>query len=214
MTWLSNFITSSVGRKQLMALTGLGLSGFLITHLSGNFLIYVGEDAFNGYAAWLGGQPFLPLARIGLLGIAVLHIVLALNLTHTNDTARPTPYFYKAPSDASLASRSMILTGLLILIYVVIHLFNFTWDHPTGEGGLYGLVVAKLSNPLYSLFYLTSMVILCVHLLHGIQSAFQTFGINHSKYTPHIKKACMALAVAVCLGFASIPLYLLIKGGA
>lgn len=214
MTWLSNFILSSVGRKQLMALTGLGLSGFLIAHLSGNLLIFVGEEAFNAYAAFLTSQPWLPLARLGLAGVAILHIALAFNLTLTNAKARPTPYYYKAPSDATVASRSMILTGLLILIFVIIHLFNFTWDHNTGEGGLYGLVVTKLSNPTYALFYLASMAVLAGHLVHGIQSAFQSFGINHSKYTPLIEKGCIGLSIALCVGFASIPFYLLITGGA
>jgi len=213
MTWLSNFIFSSVGRKQLMALTGLGLCGFLIVHLSGNLLIFAGEDAFNDYAAFLAAQPLLPLARIGLAVVGILHIVLALNLTHTNTKARPTDYYYKAASDATAASRTMIFTGLLIVLYVVIHLFNFTWDHP-GEAGLYALVVAKLSSAPYALFYIAAMVVLCLHLLHGIQSAFQSFGINHGKYTPLIKKACMALSVALCLGFAAIPFYLLIQGGA
>lgn len=214
MTWLSNLIFSSVGKKQLMALSGLGLCGFLIGHLSGNLLLFVGKDAFNGYAAWLGGQPWLPLARMGIAATAVLHVALALNLTHQNTSARPTEYYYKAASDATAASRTMILTGVLVLLYVIIHLFNFTWSHPEGPDGLYGLVVAKLSNPIYALFYIASMAVLAGHLVHGIQSAFQTFGLNHRSYTPLIKQACMALAAILCLGFASIPAYLMLSGGA
>lgn len=215
MTWLSNFIFSSVGRKQLMALTGLGLSGFLIAHLSGNMLIYVGEEAFNNYAAFLASQPWLPLARIGLAGCAFLHVVLALSLTSRNSSARPSEYYFKASSDASFASRSMILTGVLILIYVIIHLFNFTWDHNVGPQGLYGLVVQKLSHPIYALFYIGSMVVLALHLTHGIQSAFQTFGLNHKKYTPWIKRLGIAASIFICVGFASIPAYLMaFKGGA
>ncbi len=215
MTWLSNFLFSSVGRKQLMALTGLGLSGFLIVHLSGNLLIYVGEEAFNHYAAFLASQAWLPAARIGLAGCAALHIALALSLTSRNSGARPTEYYYKAPSDATFASRSMILTGVLILIYVIIHLFNFTWDHNLGPQGIYGLVVQKLSHPLYALFYIASMVVLCLHLVHGFQSAFQTFGLNHKKYTPWIKRLGIAFSILVCTGFASIPAYLMaFKGGA
>ncbi len=215
MTWLSNFIFSSVGRKQLMALTGLGLSGFLIAHLSGNLLIYVGEEAFNNYAAFLASQPLLPLARIGLAGCAFLHIALALSLNSRNSSARPTEYYYKASSDASVASRSMVLTGVLILIYVIIHLFNFTWDGNVAAQGLYGLVVQKLSHPTYALFYIGSMVVLALHLTHGIQSAFQTFGLNHKKYTPWVKRLGIAISISVCAGFASIPAYLLaFKGGA
>lgn len=213
MTWLTNFLVTTVGRKQLMALTGLALGGFLLAHLSGNLLLFVGEDAFNAYAQWLGTLPFLPLARIGLITVFVVHIALALNLTQQNCNARPQAYFYKAPSDASVASRTMILSGLLVIIYLIIHLFNFTWSHADGPQGLYGLVVEKLTDPFYSLLYISSMVVLAIHLVHGIQSAFQTLGINHPKHTPIIKALCLLFAVGVCAGFAAIPAYLMLSQG-
>lgn len=215
MNWLTKLFFSSIGKKQLMAITGLGLSGFLLGHLSGNMLIYAGPEAFNGYAEWLTAQPFLPLARIGLATIAVLHIALAFNLTMENKNARPTPYYYEDASGATAASRTMILTGILILVYVIIHLFDFTWASHDVPNGLYGLVVAKLSSPAYGLFYMVSMVVLAGHLVHGIQSAFQSLGAYHRRHTPMIQKACIALALAVCAGFAAIPAYLILfKGGA
>ena len=214
MTWLSNFLGTSVGRKQIMALTGLGMAGFLIAHLSGNLLIYAGEEAFNGYAAFLHEQKWLPLARIGLIGITVAHIYLAFTLTSQNKASRSVEYYYKTDSGASMASKSMIYTGLLILFYLIIHLINFTFADKSRDGGLYGLVMAKLATPHYAFFYIGAMVVLALHLVHGIQSAFQSFGISHPNHTAHVKKALMGLAVAICVGFATIPVYaMIIIGG-
>lgn len=214
MNWLVSYLNSSVGKKQLMALSGLGMVGFLIVHLSGNLLLFVGEDAFNDYAAFLEKQPWLPLARIGLIGIFVVHVALAFRLSHENKSARRTDYVYKNASTASMASRSMLLTGILVLFYLIIHLLNFTFaDYH--EQGLYALVVEKLTAPHYTFFYIGAMVVLGLHLVHAIQSVFQTFGINHPKFTPLIKGVSVAAAVALSLGFASIPAFLLItKGGA
>ncbi|MDJ0840131.1 MAG: succinate dehydrogenase cytochrome b subunit [Acidobacteriota bacterium] len=215
MTWLSNFLSTSVGRKQLMAVTGLGMAGFLVIHLSGNLLLFVGEQTFNDYAAFLHKQKWLPLARIGLIAITVVHIYLAFQLAMQNKTARGTEYYYKAASDATLASRSMIYTGCLIFFYLIIHLMNFTFETVEGPAGLYGLVVTKLSNPTYGLFYVGAMVVLGLHLVHGIQSAFQSFGIGHRGHTPHLKKALIGLAVLISAGFALIPIIMMItKGGA
>ena len=215
MTWLSNFLGTSVGRKQLMALSGLGMAGFLVTHLSGNLLIFVGEQAFNDYAAFLHEQKWLPLARIGLIAITLLHLGLAFHLTMQNKAARGTEYYQKAASDASLASRTMIYSGVLILFYLIIHLANFTFETAEGPAGLYGMVVGKLGNPMYGLCYIAAMVVLGFHLVHGIQSTFQSFGISHPGHKPLLQKALMGLAVAICAGFASIPIVLMIiKGGA
>jgi len=215
MTWLSNFLRSSVGRKQLMALTGLALAGFLIVHLSGNLLLFSGEQAFNGYAEFVTSQALLPVARIGLIAIFLLHIGLAIQLTVQNRAARGSRYHYKDASEATVASRTMIFSGMLTLIYVIIHLLDFTLADQSGAQGLYGLVIAKFTNPAYVSLYVVSMIILAAHLVHGIQSTFQSFGLNHAKHTPMLKKLLMLLAIVISAGFASIPIILMItKGGA
>lgn len=216
MKWLTNFFNTSVGRKQLMALSGLGLAGFLVIHLSGNFLLFAqdGGKLFQAYADWLKEQPWLNAARAGLLGTLVLHLYLAFQLDSQNRKARQTDYHYKAPSDATLASRSMILTGILILVFVILHLIHFTWADHDVPGGLYGLVVAKFTHPVWSIFYIVSMLVLGGHLIHAIQSVFQTFGLRHAKYSQIIKALCMGLAAGLTVGFMSIPLFFLItKGG-
>ena len=215
MKWLTNFLNTSVGRKQLMALSGLGLSGFLVTHLSGNFLLLVGDggEKFNSYAEWLGGQFWLNGARAGLLLTLFVHLYLAFRLTFQNRTARGGRYVSKNASDASLASRTMILTGILILGFVVMHLFDFTWAEK--PDGLYAVVVAKFAQPVWSLVYVICMIVVMLHLIHAIQSVFQTFGLNHAKYTPIIKKISLIVAVGLMLGFISIPIWLFISlGGA
>ena len=213
MHWLSNLFRSSVGRKQLMALTGLGLSGFLIVHLSGNLLLFAGDGGvkFNAYAAWLHKQPWLIPAEIGLVGMFVLHIYLAFSLTRQNRNARPTPYYYKDGSDASLGSRTMILSGLVVFLFLVIHLVNFKFGDASGPGGKYALVVSTFQDPLYAFIYIIAMIVLTLHLSHGIQSAFQTFGINHPVHTPNIQKLCLLLALALGAGFTSMPLWFLIS---
>jgi succinate dehydrogenase / fumarate reductase cytochrome b subunit len=215
MNWISNFFVSSVGKKQLMALTGIGLGMFLIIHLSGNLLIFKGEEAFNAYAHFLESQFWLPAARIGLIATTLLHVYLAFNLTMQNRKARPDRYYHKAPSEANLASRSMIYSGVLILVYVILHLMHFTFEPQKEIDGLYNVVVAKMSSPGYGSFYILAMVVLAMHLVHAIQSAFQTFGVRHPRHTIPLQRTCVALAYIICLGFASLPIYLMIvKGGA
>lgn len=216
MQWLANLFRTSVGRKQLMALTGLGLSGFLVVHLSGNLLLFAGDGgaSFNAYAAWLHKQPWLVPAELGLVGMFVLHIYLAFSLTSQNRRARPTSYYFKADSDATLGSRTMILSGLLVFFFILVHLANFKFGDATVPGGKYGMVVATFQDPLYASFYVLMMVVLALHLSHGIQSALQTFGVNHPKYTPMIKQASMLFALALGAGFASMPLwFFLFQGG-
>ena len=217
MKWLTNFFNTSVGRKQLMALTGLMLGGFLVIHLSGNFLLLVGDGGvlFNGYAEWISGQFWINPARAGLLLTLIIHMYLAFKLSAQNRKARRNRYYFKDASDATLASRTMLLSGSLIFGFLIIHLFNFTWADASGPQGLYGVVLGKFTHPIWSGFYMLCMVILLFHLVHAIQSVFQTFGLNHPNHMPNIKKLCILIAIGLALGFFSIPLWLLIsKGGA
>ena len=216
MKWLSNFLHTSVGRKQLMALTGLLLSIFLILHLSGNLLLLVndGGEKFNAYAQGLANLGILKvIGEIALASLFLAHIWLALLLTSQNRKARNSPYYYKHASDAGLASRTMIYSGVLITLFLIIHLFDFTLTDHHVPGGLYAIVEARLSSPFGGCLYILSMTVLFFHLSHGIQSFLQSFGIFHPKHTPNIKKMCLGLALVLSLGFATIPLYFMINAG-
>jgi len=217
MKWLSMFFNTSIGRKQLMALTGLGMSGFLIVHLSGNLLLYVGAESsfgikFNEYAAFLESQWWLIPAEIGLILVYLLHVGLAIKLALESRAARPDKYSRKQASDASLASRTMIYSGLLIFIFLIVHLLDFKFgDRP--DGSLAGLVLEEFTEPGHVILYTVCMVVLCFHLMHGVRSAFQTFGWNHPKYMPLVEKLSLAFAILLSAGFASIPIWFYITQG-
>lgn len=218
MKWLTLFFTTSLGRKQLMALTGLGLSGFLITHLFGNLLLYAGGgshfgEKFNKYAEFLESQTWLIPAEIGLLAMFLLHVGLAIKLSFESRAARPVGYAQKNASDANLASRTMLYSGLLIFIFLVVHLIEFKYGERHPQDGLAGLVRDSFTNPIHSILYILAMVLVSFHLVHGLRSAFQTFGWNHPKYTPLVKKICLIFAIGLGIGFASIPVWFLMTQG-
>lgn len=212
------FLDSSIGRKMTVALAGLLLCGFLITHLAGNLFMFVGADSFNHYAETLERNPLLPLAEAGLVLLFLVHVVQSLRARAANAAARPIGYAVKADKGARTAgSRTMTATGLLVLAFVLVHVATFKF----GAGGrkgpdLFTHVVAWFANPFYAGFYVLAVGGVALHLSHGVQSAFQTFGINHPRYSPLIKKAGLAFAGLMFLGFASMPLYFgfICKGGA
>lgn len=199
----------------MVAAAGLLLCGFLITHLAGNLLMYVGGPAFNQYAEALEHNPLLPLAEIGLVGLFLLHIVLSYRATYLNRAARPEGYeAFKGKGARTPGSRSMAITGTLILAFVIIHVATFKFDvgglkgQIEGQGeSLFNHVLGWFSNPWYSAFYVLAVGGLGLHLSHGVQSAAQTFGLNHPRYTPLIKKAGLTFAFLIFLGFASFPVY-------
>jgi succinate dehydrogenase / fumarate reductase cytochrome b subunit len=201
-----------------MAVTGILLSFFVIGHLMGNLLVYKGPKAMNDYAAFLQGLgAWLWVIRGGLLAIFVLHIVLALKLRSRNRTARPDRYVKETTIQATWASRYMVLTGLLVLAFVALHLAHFTlrWlgEAPKLEDGhvdVYAMVVAGFRNPAYAAIYVAAMGILGLHLFHGLQSVFQTLGFRHPGYTPTIVKVCSTVAIALALGYISIPVAILL----
>lgn len=216
MAWLRRTFESSIGGKFLVALTGLALVGFLVAHLAGNLLVYAGPEALNAYAKGLrdlGG--LLWVARGGLLVIAVTHIVLAIRLNVRSRTARPVAYLKKSYRAASTPSRSMLPTGLALLAYIVYHLADYTFrlTNPAyatlPEGDVYQMVVLGFQDPISSLVYGVAMVVLGMHLNHGISSVFQTLGWNHSKYNPLLRRLGPVLGTALALGFISIPISVL-----
>ncbi len=207
------FLESSIGKKIAIAAAGILLCGFLVAHLAGNLLMFVGGDAFNHYAEALEHNPLLPIAEIGLVGIFLLHIVLSYRATFANRTARPEGYqVYNGKGARTPGSRTMALTGTLILVFVVIHVATFKYDvggfkGTSGQEGLFAHVLGWFANPWYAAFYVLAVGGVALHLSHGAQSAMQTFGINHPRYTPLIKMAGLAFALLIFLGFASLPVY-------
>ncbi|MBP6218189.1 MAG: succinate dehydrogenase cytochrome b subunit [Oligoflexales bacterium] len=205
--------TSLVWKKLLMALSGIALVGFLVLHLSGNLLIYLGPKAINAYAERLEGLgPILWVMRIGLIAIAVLHIYTAICLTRRNRQARPRAYAMQKQIQSNMASRTMALSGLVVLSFVCYHLahLTFRWTHAQAFAGLdeddvYSMLILSFSSPWVSSFYCVSIVLLMTHLSHGISSFFQTLGLNHSKSYPIIRKAGPTLSLGLALGFLSIP---------
>jgi len=217
---LKSYFCSSIGKKQIVAITGLMMVGFLIAHLSGNLLIFKGPDAINDYADFLHGLGgLLWVARIGLIVAFVAHFTFTIALVIQNKRARGGSYSQDInASTRQLSTRLMPYTGLLLLVYVIVHLIDFTFTDPSYQNavvngeylGLYGLMVNHFSMLIPSLFYMLAMAAVGFHLTHGIQSVMQTFGFNHPVYTPLIKRLSLVLGWGVALGFSSIPLYVLL----
>lgn len=216
MGWLIQFFRSSLGLKYLMGLTGAGIYGFFIVHILGNLTVFAGQDAMNAYALSLKTLPFglLWVARIGLIVIFAVHIFSAIKLTAANKAARPQAYAKPNTIQASLASRTMALSGLLILSYLIFHLAHFTWrivayDGPLvdaqGRDDVYTMVVEAFQEPLLALLYIVAMIIVGFHLKHGSQSMFQSLGLNHPKYNKIIKIAPPALGWLIAVAGISIP---------
>lgn len=211
MSILCRLVHSSIGKKLLVAVAGLLLCGFLVTHLAGNLLLFVSEGAFNDYAKTLETNPFLVPAEIALAALFLLHIVVSLWLRVQNRRARPVGYeMSRSKGGRSLGSRSMAVSGVLVLVFLIVHIRTFKFGEKFD--GLYRLVMDSFANPLYSAFYVVAMLGLMLHLSHGVQSAFQTFGLNHPKWTPLVRKAGFAFAGAIAGGFALIPIISYLKG--
>ena len=211
MNWYFFILGSSVGKKIMMAGTGLCLIGFLAVHLLGNFMAFAGAEAFNGYAAKLHSlQPYLSVFNIGLAMLGLVHIVIGTLLFFQNLKARPTGYHvYKDPGGRTIGSNTMPYTGVLILIFVISHLLKFTFVDKTATP-IYQQMAASFANPVWVLIYVVAMVIVAVHISHGFWSMFQTLGINHPRHMPLIMKLGLVVTAIFGLGFGILPIYLLI----
>lgn len=214
-------ISSSIMKKQLMGITGLALCGFLITHLLGNFLIFVGPDAFNLYAYKLTSTPLIYVAEAGLLAIFLTHMGLAARLTIENKMARPVGYYMTQATGRGLtfASSTMPWTGIGIGVFVVLHILHFKFGahYDVVVDGvemrdLYKLVVEEFQSKAFTFGYIVAMAFVGVHVSHGFWSAFQSLGFNHPKYTPVLKALSLVYALAVFGGFASLPIYCFLQG--
>jgi succinate dehydrogenase / fumarate reductase cytochrome b subunit len=216
MGWFIKFIDSSVGKKLVMALTGLFLYLFLIEHLIANLLL-LGSDngkAYEIYADVLGSSYNIPLRiiEVGLFICIVYHALNGTRLWLSNNKAKGQPYLVNnASENSTFFSRFMFWDGLVVGIFLVIHLKSFFVNYRlvTPEDTMYEGVVKTFTNPYYSIFYLFAFVLLAFHLVHGFQSAFQTLGLRHNKYTPFIKGFGVSFSILICAGFAILPIYFL-----
>ncbi len=221
--WFVRFLTSSIGKKWLMAVSGLLLLLFLGSHIAGIATLYLGSAAFQGYAEQLHSHMlFISIFRIGLLLLFMIHICTGLFLFYQNRKARPIPYRISAKvanqavralpitsGRASLpfAAATMPYTGLLILIFIIIHLFGFSFgpqDVPIAN-----TVVTLLGNPGYGLLYICSFTVVAIHLHHGIWSLLQTLGLSHPRYTLFIALMTTVLPLFFLMVAGGIPLLLI-----
>ncbi|HEX6810275.1 MAG TPA: succinate dehydrogenase cytochrome b subunit [Planctomycetota bacterium] len=218
MTWLLDFWRSSIGGKVTMAITGVLLFGFVVVHLLGNLKLLGGPDSINGYAKWLSDLgALLWVARIGLLAVFVLHVATAVRLARANKQARPVAYAKQGTVVATFASRSMVLSGLTLLVFVVYHLLHFTFgvtnpEHYARKGlnagghDVHAMVTSSFSVPAIAIAYVAFQLVLFLHLSHGIQSFMQTLGLNHARYTPLVKTLSWLFAALVAGGNATLAL--------
>ncbi|HIG88043.1 MAG TPA: succinate dehydrogenase cytochrome b subunit [Planctomycetes bacterium] len=214
---LRRFLETSVGRKTVLAITGLSLFGFVIVHLLGNFALFSGTEAFNEYAQKLEDLgPVLMVAEVGLLTLFVVHMGLALSLHRQSREARPDDYRIRANMGRStVASRSMLITGLALGVFLVIHITDFRIKKIMGDPAVADLgqaVVERITSPLGLVIYMGGIIALGLHLRHALQSAFQTLGLSHPRYADNVRYVSAASAALITLGFAAIPLYLLFTG--
>lgn len=208
--WLIRTFSSSIGKKLMMALTGLGFCGFLKVHLIGNLFLYGGKDAFNSYAEHLHSLgPLVNVAEFGLLTLAVIHISTGLILFFQNYQSRPVRYAVKKSGGGrTIGSMSMPYTGIVMLLFILFHLVGFHFADKSTRT-IFDIVHATFSNPAYVVLYVAAMAVVAIHVSHGLWSAFQTIGANHPKYMPLIMLLSVIFSIVVGVGFGFIPLYML-----
>lgn len=214
MNWLANFFQSSIGKKILMATTGILLCIFLVMHLLGNLMLFGGEEIFNNYVLNLTNlKPIVRVAEVILTLLFLIHIINAFKITRENKKAKPQKYQSKPKGTASFFSQNMGVSGSIVLIFLVIHLSTFwkTFLQSHGEEVNYYSIVTSSSigfgNPIITTIYIIAITLLGFHLHHGFQSAFQTFGIGNIKYKPIINLLSAFFWLIIPAGFISIAIY-------
>lgn len=224
--FVSAVLNSSVGAKIVVALTGLSLVTFLVFHMIGNLKVFSGPDAINAYAYFLKHDlgALIWIARAGLLALFLLHLALAIRLKLKARAARPVPYAYPNSVQATAESRTMLLTGIVILLFVLFHLahYTFAWVHGVdvqdpatgnwkwtnyldlkdakGRHDVHAMMVAGFTTPWLSVAYIVTQLLLFVHLRHGIQSAFQTLGLKNARFRGAINFLGLAVAGTILIG--------------
>lgn len=239
--WISRLVDSSIGGKYLVAVTGLLLTGFVVFHMLGNLQVFLGRDAFNHYAQSLKNLgPLLWVARGGLLTLFVVHVILALKLKKRGADARPIPYKYERTIQASIASRYMVLTGLTILFFVIFHIAHFTlgwvdrvrvvdmgetinytdlkdpvWKDPLDttktRHDAYRMFIDGFRNVPIVALYIICQLLLGMHLIHGVNSSFQSLGLNSRKFNAILHGVGYGITAIVVAGNVFMPLAVLFR---
>lgn len=226
MNWLQKTLSSTLGKKVIMSLSGLFLIIFLIGHLAGNLQLYIrdGGEAFNKYGEFMSTNPLIKILSYTTYISILVHIIYSILITIYNKRARPIGYVTNGSQATSRwASRNMGILGTCILIFLVIHLQGIWYKYRFGDvpmvsyngiqlKDLYTVTIAVFTKWYWVVLYTVCMITLAFHLSHGFASAFQTLGLNHKKYTPFIKKIGLLFSLIVPAAFASIPIYIYFMG--
>ena len=222
--WLLTLYRSTIGKKVIMAATGLVLVLFVIGHMAGNLQVFIGSAKMNAYAAFLKSTgELLWLVRLVLLAAVLLHILMAWQLTRIKQAARPIDYTARTPQVSTLASRTMRWGGVLLLVFIVFHILHFTTGtvfpmasnpdamHPSySHTDVYGNVISAFRVPWVVAFYVMSMLFLMLHLFHGAWSSMRTLGLVKPSPHPLRRRAATAIALIVWLGFTAVPVAVLL----
>ena len=226
---ITNIFRSSLGKKYIMAVSGLVLFLFVIGHLVGNLQFFLGAESINRYGHFL--QTNLEViwpARIFLLAMIALHIWSAINLSIENKAARPVAYANWNPTTASYASRTMLMSGIIIFVFIIYHLLHYTaqvqyinftrqnfvtFEDPQKRHDIFKMMVVGFHNPWVSIFYIVGIGLLCLHLSHGVSSMFQSLGWKNKVYGPCLDTGARVLAWLIFLGYVSIPISVLLGYG-
>ncbi len=219
---ITRFYKSSIGKKWIVALTGLALIAYVVGHMAGNLQIFISQDRINDYAVFLHSMgPLLWAVRALLLAAFVIHILVTVQLAAQNRRARPISYAMKRDVRARASSKTMILSGLIVLCFVVFHILHFTTHNIDSKFGLledsrgrhdvFSMVILGFSNAWVSGFYILAMFLLCLHLSHGFQSFFQTLGLNSKKVAPLLNVGSRVAAAVIFFGYTAIPIAVLAR---
>jgi succinate dehydrogenase / fumarate reductase, cytochrome b subunit len=225
MNVVAGFFRSSLGKKYIMAISGAGLFFFVVAHMLGNLQIFLGPESINRYGSFLQSLgELLWVARIVLIVLVLLHIWSAIKLSAENKAARPIGYGEYKPKGSTYASRTMLMSGLIIAAFIIYHLLHFTVQAPVngtgrdfvqlhdekGRHDVYRMMVMGFSVWYVSLFYIIAMVLLTLHLSHGVSAMFQSLGLKNRNWKPFIDGFAKFIAIALLIGYCSIPIAVLL----
>jgi succinate dehydrogenase cytochrome b subunit len=217
---LSRFWRASIGKKVVMAISGVIMFGYLIGHVLGNLQFFAGADKINAYAEFLHHSPGILWGTRAILIVSLIaHVTAAVQLYAQKNAARPQKYAKWSRRTSSLPSRWMLWTGFAILFFVVYHIMHFTLGvravHPTYvEGDVYQNVLTAFQTPYVAAIYIVAMALLAAHLFHGLYSMFQSFGVAHPGWTPRIKAFAIIFSLVLAAAFAVIPIAIIAGYGA
>ncbi len=220
MTTRRSFLGSLITTKLIIGVTGILLFAYLILHIAGNLMVFLGPETFNHYSHALISNPLVVPVEIGLVLVFLIHLFKAVRMTFQNQSARPAKYAKKewagGASQKNIASSSMILTGFAILIFLPIHVTTFKfgefYDYGNGVRDLYRTELENFSSPLAVGLYVVMMLLVGLHLWHGVPSSFQSLGLNGPRFTPLIRKIGKVSAVVIAAGFIAITLWVFMAG--